>query len=584
MRKADLHTSSKQYTLRLGGAVAALAATIILFSSGQIYLGNTEEFGTPYALIIGTAIIVTGCLGLIGAWLGHLLSVRVARRAEAVVAALTLLCWVQGTFLFWDYGVLDGRAIQWGEMTGRGLIDATLWTVVLLFAVYGGARMGQLLVRAAYVIIAIQGAGLASQWLEASTGATAAVLEAPADEMFEFSPDRNVLHIVLDGFQADIFSDIVSSGHIPGLEESLDGFTFFANHMGAFPYTQLTMPLIVSGNVYRNDLPVQDFTAQVMGGDNVLNAAMDAEFEVDIAAQPSIRSVYAQGRHSRAYAIPQNMHASDVDYLTGEALRLTDLSLFRVAPHFLRFLIHQDELWLFQRLSARGLYPNLRYFSEVEFLRRLRSSMTITRSRPTYKLFHLMLSHRPTVGTSNCDFDGIKETSRESVTDQSLCGLKSVMGAIERMKELGIYDDALIVLMADHGAWIGPRDFDHSRPAYDGPKSSAVGLAVPMLAIKPPSSRGRLAVTNAPSEIGDVARTISTLAGFEVELPGRNLFELSELEARIRYFYDYAYGDNTGFLHTLLEYQVDGSPFDDGAWTRNRRIFPGGEVESIPAN
>lgn len=217
----------------------------------------------------------------------------------------------------------------------------------------------------------------------------------------------------------------------------------------------------------------------------------------------------------------------------------------------------------------------------------MRSSMSASREKPVYKLFHLMISHRPTVGTADCEFDGIRVTSRSNVTDQSVCGLKAVIAVLERMKELGIYDDALIVLMADHGAWVGPREYGRTNQAHDGPKSTTVGLAVPVLAIKPPRAEGSLTVSAAPSDIGDVARTIATLASLNVDLPGHNVFELSGDEARTRYFYNYAYGDNKkmkGYLYTMLEYRIDGSPFDETSWAKHRRILPGGGVEDTVAD
>lgn len=573
--------------VRMTAIFAALAATVFIFSAGQIQLGNPNEFTTPFSTLASVGIVLVVGLGLFGAALSSLMSASTARRTEIVVAALTLLCWVQGTFFLWDYGVFDGSPIPWGELMSRGLLDSAVWIVGLAFAFYCTARFGQLLVNAAYAAVAIQAVALASVWLQTPGNSVAEEpIPSPAP-MYEFSADMNVLHIVLDGFQSDIFGNIVRNDSVPGIEQTLEGFTFFADHMGTFPYTQLTVPLIVSGKVYQNDRPVADFVADVMRNPNVLNTALDAGFDVDIAAQSSLRSVYAQSRHTHAFSVPNNLHAKRVDYLSNDALRLADLSLFRVAPHFLRFLIHQDELWFLQRLSSSGEYPNLNYFADIEFLRQLRESMTVTRENPTYKLFHLMLSHRPVVGTPDCEFDGIRRLTRETVTDQSVCALKRVMGVIEKMKELGIYDDALIVLMGDHGAWVGPESHAETGDDYDGPNASAVGLSIPLLAIKPPNSSASLTVSDAPTNIGDVARSISELAQLDVNPAGRNVFELEPGEKRTRYFYDYAYGANKkmeGYLYTMLEYRIDGSPYEETAWSKNRRILPGGAVEAIQAD
>lgn len=566
---------------RLGLLAGALGSTVFLFAAGQIRIGNADEFTTSFAVLLAAGLAASAAMVLLGVCLRRLMSDRVAARAEALFAALTVLAWLQGTFLLWDYGALDGRQIPWGDMAGLGAIDATLWLAGLLFGLYGGLRFGKLLVGAAVAVVAVQAAALAGAWVQAPGVDTPEPVPASAQAMFEFSPERNVLHIVLDGFQSDIFRDIVAGDRIPEIGDALEGFTFFENHIGSFPYTQLSMPAIVSGEVYQNDSTVSDFTDRVMRGPTVLNAALAAGYEVDIAAQPSIRSVYAQSGHTHAYTIPGNLHATRTDYFSEDVLRLADLALFRVAPHFVRYLIHQDELWLLQRLSQSGSYPGLRYFAEIEFLRRFGKEMTATRPAPVYKLFHLMISHRPTVGTANCDYDGVQRTSRDSVTEQSICGLRNVIAVLDRMRALDLYDDALIVLMADHGAWVRPQGFARSGA---GPNAAVVSLAVPLLAVKPPGASGRLAASTAPSQITDVARTIADLAGFDADLLGRNVYDLRADSSSTRYYYDYAYGDNAkmkGYLHTMLEYRIDGSPFDRASWSMNRRLLPGGRTEAI---
>lgn len=577
-------TSSLSSALRLAALLAALGATVFVFSAGQLHFGNPREFSTPFlSLALGGGLLVL-VLAVLGAASGWLMPAAAALRIEAVAATLTILCWIQGTFLLWDYGVLDGSPIQWGEFVGRGIADSALWIVGLAVAFYCHRRLGPALVKAALVLVAIQTIALASVWLPSSGEPVAAQPPANPEPMYGFSAESNVLHVVMDGFQSDIFQDILSGESGQEIRDSLDGFTFFDEHTGTFPYTEVTMPLILSGKVYRNEVSVPEFTAEVMRQPNVLNAALDAGFEVDIAANPSVRSVYAQSRHTNAYTIPANLHAEEVDYFLEDALRLADLSLFRVAPHFFRFLIHQDELWMLQRLSVPGNYPNLRYFSDIEFLRQLRDRMTTSRRKPVYKLFHLMISHRPTVGTADCEFEGVVDTSRETVTDQSTCGLRRVLAVLERMRELGIYDDTLVVLMADHGAWVAAERYLRNLDQHDGPKASMAALAVPLLAIKPPRSTGPLRTSSAPTDIGDVATTVATLMDFEAALPGRNVFELEEDDERVRYFYNYAYGDNhkkKGYLYTMLEYRVDGNPFDAASWRRTRRFRPGGLIEDV---
>jgi len=565
---------------------ACLVAMVCIFMPLAIYAGHPEEFQAPLAALMLAVLLPGLMLVLAVALLAGFLPSSAAARLQAVLAALTLLCWLQGTFLVWDYGVLDGSPIAWTDGVWRGVFDSLLWTVGLLLAVYGSGRLMVRLRAAALIAAGIQ--ALASGVLLAGLADDMAEPGAPAfdasqyEAMFGFSPTGNVLHIVMDGFQSDVFADIIGDPAGGAVREALRGFTFFAGNTGSYPYTQMTMPLLVSGRRYRNEMPVEEFVADVMQGPTILNLAAASGFDVDIASQPALARIYASGARTNTWPIPLDLHTDETDYVAGDLARLLDLSLFRVVPHFAKAYVYQDELWFLQRFSRDASFVNLRYFAEIEFLDRLRKRMNTRRDRPVYKLFHLMLSHRPTAGTADCRFDGIKPTSRHNVTEQSRCALSRVIAVLDRMKELGIYDDAVVVLMADHGAWVGARGYQRSAQDGGGPKSTTAGMAVPLLAIKPGGARGDLDVSLAPATVGDVPATIAGLLGLAHTMPGKNVFDLAEDEQRTRHFYNYAYGDNhkrPGYLYAMLEYRISGDPFDARSWQQGRRFPPGGVTQ-----
>ena len=172
----------------------------------------------------------------------------------------------------------------------------------------------------------------------------------------------------MDGFQSDVFADIVRDPENRELKDSLSGFTFFAEHMGSFPYTEMTMPLLTSGEVYRNHVPKSDFIDEVMGGETILSVAESSGYEVDIASQISIINVYSRSEHTNVFNIPIDQHVSAHDYVTSDAVRMMDLSLFRLAPHFIKAYIYQDDLWFLKRFARNSSYLSIRYFAELDFL------------------------------------------------------------------------------------------------------------------------------------------------------------------------------------------------------------------------
>ena len=569
------------------GAIPVL--TLCWFSTLTIYAGNSAEFSASLMDLLRAylpyMLLLTGAFGAVGS----LMTDNGFNRYLATVSALAVLFWLQGNILVWDYGVLDGREIAWLSGLWRGVLDLAIWVVVLVLALCAYSRFGKTLMVAAIATFAIQFAAAAVTLLTSPTGLltrdSIAVSQDGRGELFRFSRDRNVVHIVMDGFQSDIFIEIMNDPAYAELKQGLRGFTAFQEHMGVYPYTQLTMPALLSGKLYRNEIPVDSFVTDTLRGKTILNAAYDAGYEIDIAAPVALKNVYAQGRHTNAYGITSSSHTTDSDYIQNDSAKLMDLALFRVVPHFGKALVYRDELWVFQAAVRLDAYLHMQYFSDLAFLLDLARDMTVDRNGPVYKLIHVMLSHRPTVGNEQCEYDGRKPTNRETVTTQARCGLMRVVDVLRRMQELGIYEDSLIVLMADHGAWVPAElrkdtvvDSDHDERVAN---PMMVAMAIPMLAVKPPNSSGSLQFSTAPTSVTDVPATIAEILGLDVKFEGVSVFSDDLLASRERRHLVYGYGtdpDNEGYLFPMREYAITGSPFDAKAWRSGKRYLPRGVV------
>lgn len=592
------HTNVKSSlkNIALSAAFAAIPIlSLCLFATLSIYAGNSSEFSASFfeslRVYLPVVMILIGLFGLLGA----VMTENGRSRYLSILSAVAVLVWLQGNILVWDYGVLDGREIDWLSGVWRGVMDLAIWVSVLLLAIYAHSRVGKALQFAAIATLAIQLVGAVTT-ISASpddlltrSSVTTSILGREA--VFGFSPDRNVVHIVMDGFQSDIFSNIVDDPANGDLKAELSGFTFFRNNVGVYPYTQLTIPALLSGKLYRNHVPVEDFVDDALRGQTILNAAYESGFEVDIAAPGVLANVYNKGKHTYSYGITSSDHTTENDYVEIDSARLMDLALFRVVPHFAKALVYRDELWVFQARVRGADYLQLQYFSDLAFLRTMAEEMTIERDAPVYKMMHLAISHRPTVGNEQCEYDGKRRTSRENVTTQARCGLMRVLEVLQRMKELGIYDSSLIILMADHGAWVPIEFLDRSDANSDGDESRVdavtVAMATPVLAVKPPGAALNFAISDAPTSIVDVPATVADLLNLEETFEGVSVFSRGSNTPRERRHFVYGYGDNPeakGYMFPMQEYLINGNPFDGQAWSKGQRFLPAGNVNDDEGN
>jgi len=127
------------------------------------------------------------------------------------------------------------------------------------------------------------------------------------------------------------------------------------------------------------------------------------------------------------------------------------------------------------------------------------------------------------------DFKKIRKYDTEiGYTDQYIGKL------IKRIKELNLYDDSLIIFMADHGESFGEHDYyGHGRRLYNS------GLHVPLI-VKLPGNINDHTVIERNVSILDIAPTILTQLEIPVpeDMVGDNLFN-PKIDERVLYFETY---------------------------------------------
>ena len=558
---------------------ATLALLTFVVIPGSQYMGNRGEFLTA-PLPILRLLLVPAALWVAAA----LLALRLSRRRDfsrytSVVAMLTLLVWVQAYLLVWDYGLLDGSPIDWGTPWWRGFVDASLWVGGLAAAVLLHRRLASGLAGAAMMLVLLQAGLLATDlYTHRDTLSLKATKRLAAEDvapMARFSRTRNVVHVVLDSFQADVFKELATGPGGHALQAALPGFTYFEEHLGTFPATYLAMPVIVSGQVYRNQAPRAEFMESAYGGDTLFRAARGAGYEVDLAADAWVLDLLMKAPHDNAYLTAQLP-------LAQEAARVLDLGLFRAAPHWLKPAVYNEQQWLTQRLFAQSPLLKFAYFTHNAFLSYVTRNFAADRDAPVYKFFHLMTPHAPFVVHPDCSPVGhVVDRVRETVTAQSRCSLAYVVALLNRMKQAGVYDDALIVLMADHGGHIPPYRYAPGRIVQDNNEyyvpPDFVALATPLLAIKPPGDTRPFRISQALTSMTDVPATIDALLGLDGDFPGQSIWDPAYGASGPRLFYGYLWSKLdpvSEYIEMIQEHPVAGSAYDVASWRIGPAFWP----------
>jgi hypothetical protein len=561
--------------------VLLIICNLFLFGPATIYSGNISEFNISLIDILKYYAVPGMILLLIFLGIGTALSKKYLSLYVVLIFAVGVLLWIQGNILVWDYGVFGKGDIDWTKNSWRGWVDGLLWLVLLTLACIFYKRVSKVATLTCTVLILLQmimliytGIQRPEIWKKVHKAAI-----VPPKEIFEFSTKQNVIHVILDEFQSTLFREIID-GDPEYYKTALEGFTFFKETTGSFPTTYMSLPAILSGQVYKNHIPINNFINNVFKGKTITNVLYDSGYEVDLAA--SVGFSY-KGRYSNCYNIPVPYGVTKKEHEQAISALMLDLVLFRSSPHFLKKYEYNNQSMLpILNLNKKDVtsYEATRHFAHKAFLKDLIDNMSVRRSRPVYKFIHLNTTHFPAVLNEDCEYAGrILPWRWENIEIQVKCSFDHFLGFLNKLKSLGIYDSSLIILHADHGYYHVPesinqvdltnldkqldRDFKNKEHF-----AQVVCSCLPLMAIKPPHSNGPLRISRAQTMLTDIPATITSILNLNEKFTGRPVFEIGSKEVRERRFHYYEKMNRQGdaFYDRMDEYIIEGSVFDRASW------------------
>lgn len=547
---------TRSHTITLGALylVALLPAmNLVIFGPLTIYLANADEFLVTHIGVLLINLPLTLTLALVLTLPGLAMNSAVRGVYASILFVLGLLLWAQGSFFMHDYGVLDGRGIDWSAVPFPGWTDAAIWVVALALALFLATRISRIAAFGAVVFIMIQSVPIVIELFEHKVeleAPTSKPLAGPPEGIHDYSSKFNIVHVLLDNFQTDVFRELVAE---QGLGNEFDGFVLYTENTAVAPHTSLALPAIFSGRFYNGSKSANSYYRESMeqGFQNLL-------FEDGYTFNLMPMMDMDQGSYSNYYRLPKVFHGSDSARKRKDISYLLDLSLFRQAPHRLRSWFYNQNNWrLSKGLSDPG---NVKGFVHRQFFEQYIDAIHIDSEQPAYHFLHLWPPHPPFNTLPSGRWAGrVLENTRENYLNEARPMTRLLASMVRKLKAMDIYDESLVIFQSDHGGGFEP-EFMPTR---------TLGL----LAVKPVNSRGPLRFSDAPSTVTDVAATILEAVGIDhPSIPGQSVLSLGN-DRRIRpYMY---FGDRKDkALHQII---IDGSPYDPESYQDTQTIVMASE-------
>lgn len=526
-------------------AILVFIFNLLIFAPIEIYCTNEQEFWFDLSDILPVIFILS--LITLG---GLLLILKVIKKNKRhifvrVLTILTIGLYIQGNFMNFGYGKLDGRVILWNEMILKGIINTVIWLAIIAFSFcIKKLRNKEFFYIFASItsiaIILIQTSTL-SVLLINKDNSNSKNIGLVNTNIFNFSKENNIVVIMADTFEGEYMNDVLRRN--AEIKEKLKDFTYYDNCTGTSFFTFSSMPMLMTGEeclVGNNLEENMEYTFSKTEMYDVLKANnYDSELYVEKALEP------------------QNAEIANLKYYNKETTNETKIKLsknmykyvlFRYLPHFLKsnFVPSSQEFIKIKTQDHLSEYKEKTYFlDDVELNKELvKNGATATQDKNVFKFYQINGVHYPYDTTQEIEYDESKEYGRKSSNvrrfNEEVATINLLSNYVEELKKTGAYDNTTIILLADHG-------FDNRFWTT--------------LLVKKANANHDFEINSAPiSLLEDLKPTILNIATNSKDY-GKDFFDYTEGEARTREVYDYTYqtnGENSYKVLSKMVFQTEG--------------------------
>ena len=484
----------------------ALSFTVLLFLPSETYFGNRSQMQYAYlkfaphfllSTVIAAAAVTSLLCSLRSAWL---------RRFCCGISGILLCVYVQYMFMNRSLPEIGAGTVDWANMTGACIRNALIW--VLLFTV---PFLAEWLIRkgrgrqlaapgVSFYLSALLGGiqfiSLVILGVTAPPAAKTVGVKRPSGaEQFVVSADRNIITFILDGADQQYFEDAYAAD--PEAFACLHDFTYYTNTAMQYDSTVLSIPSMLTAS---RTLPGREITAWY---EEICADAPAKEFYRRL--READYTVHAFGEFAANDYTPFQDYLDNLNDLTPDSTSIDKDMLYRSIRTLLVY---------------RALPLCLKRFSEPVNGFGNDAVMVKTGCIIDNDVFLQDLNLR--VSESGKPFFTVQHLA--GLHDEGADALPMCLDILKKyfaqLKRLGAYDDALIIVTADHG--------EHSRP-----------MNMPIFLIKQPHEQSdQIRYCSAPVSLTDYAATILDIMGLsqsgDEELFGKPVSAWSEDDTRTR--------------------------------------------------
>ena len=352
---------------------------------------------------------------------------------------LFILCYIEGNFLSYNLPRLDGTVTDFSVYIIDNIITISLLFILVIIYILcvKKFKFEKVINTSKYISIAIFimiFAGFIPTIFNSHLYENRIIKYVSNNNINQLSNNKNFIMILIDAVDSTLFEKILNEGKY---NDTFNDFTYFRDTMSTYEFTRDSIPLILSGKVNYNKTSFPKFYNDVMNESPLIDKLIENNYEINIYDEDIKWNTNKSSVVKNATEYDENF--SSICYIKEHARFI----LFKYLPYFLKK--YSNYQTFNYNYCKKDNNDNAFDDDNLSLLNVVNND--IERINNNYFSFiHIEGGHVP------FDLDeNLNRIENGTYKDKVLSSLNVVDLYIKKLRENNLYDNSIIIVLADHG-------------------------------------------------------------------------------------------------------------------------------------
>ncbi len=482
----------------------------------EIYAGNRQEFEFGFHDFFWMFLGVYFVVWIVGSLFVSILPVKIYSFVAKLLLILGIELYLQNLFFNKQLIRPDGSSMQWDSLRRYTIFNTIVWIViaVVLFSLslLIKEKWKKASIYISYFICIIQIIAIISLIIQIPKNRVCEKeCRIDATEQFALAEEDNIIVFILDRYANDQFN--MNLDKHPEMKNVLKDFTYYNNANSIYETTSNALCVLLSGIVPKS---IDDDKASIWNQESVsqfYDILHKHGYTTFISTRDS-NNVF--GNMKTLVGKYDNVKELNVEMDRGLLFRLfSKMTVYKYSPYIVKPKFEVMTYSFTDVIHPEG-YTNSLYLNPEFYQALTKESFYIKEgTKKLFKVQHIQGMH----GDYNMDDSALEIPESQGTVEQSRDGLNVIVEEyLVQLKELGLYDNATIIILADHG------DTFHE-----------FGLQPTVLIKRKGETHDSLEFNSAPISHADFVPTILSYLGEDYSEYGTSIYDWNEGEKRKRH-------------------------------------------------